>query len=172
MTTLRKLVPALITIIFVFPSAQAMQGRGFPGSGSVAALLVNKSVHRELKVTDEQVSKLEAFAKAFVEKQREELKKLKDASPDKRKEMMPEINRTMNEFLRKGLEEILSASQVKRFNQIRLQQLGAGALQDTKVQTELKLSDGQKTRIDEIVDEMRQDQAGLFDDFDEIDGCG
>ncbi len=159
MTMLRKLVPMLVIVTLTLPASRATQGRGrgyFRALGSVAALLVNKGVHRELKVTDDQASKLEVFAKKYLEKQREELAKISD-SPEDRRQKMAEVNRTLDEFLRKGLEEILSPPQIKRFNQIRLQLSGAVALQNPAVREGLKLSEGQKTQIDGIVEDARRE---------------
>src|SRR4051794_29310655 len=92
-----KLVLALGLVTLLVSSAQAQTqrpggGRGFgPGAGMGGGgvmLLSNKSVQQELKVSDEQASKLDALAVDLRTKQREQFQKLQDVPQDERRAKM------------------------------------------------------------------------------------
>jgi Spy/CpxP family protein refolding chaperone len=146
--------------------AQQQKGRGggrFGGGfGGGAVLLSNKSVQKELKVTDEQAEKLNTFAREAMEKQREQFQGLGDLSQDERREKMQELAKTRAAELRKGMDEILKPEQIKRFEEIQLQQAGASAFLTPRVQEGLKLTDEQKTRLREISEEANQAMRDAF----------
>jgi Spy/CpxP family protein refolding chaperone len=160
-----KMVLALGVVALMAAPARAQQGRGFGMFGGGAALLTNKGVQKELKVTDEQASKLDTFAQEMRDKQREQFEKFRDIPKDERREKMQEMTRTMNAELLKGLGNILHPEQVKRFEQIQLQQAGPAAFMMPRAQEGLKLTDDQKSKVREINDELGQSMRGLAQDF-------
>jgi Spy/CpxP family protein refolding chaperone len=134
------------------PGGGRGQGGGMMGGfgGGPTTLLVNKSVLEELKVTDEQKTKLADWAKDATAKQREKMQEVftPGERPDmaKMQEMMASINKEQMEDVSKVLKE----DQVKRFKEISLQIQGFRAFQSKEVQTSLKLSDEQKDALKEI----------------------
>jgi Spy/CpxP family protein refolding chaperone len=137
---------------------------GFGGGGGGAAMiLANKGVQQELKASDEQAKKLNALAEEIGEKNRGVFAKLQDLSQDERRAKMAEIARDTNTEVRKNLAEILKPEQVKRFEQIQLQQMGLMAAPDMpRVQETLKLTDDQKAKLAALQTEQREAMRELF----------
>jgi len=145
------------------------QGRGFGGGfGGGTMLLTNKGVQQELKVSDEQATKLNALAEESRAKQREEFQKLQDLSQDERREKMGQLAQTWNAEMLKNLGGILKPEQVKRFTQIQTQQAGVNAFSTPRVQEALKLTDDQKAKLrtlsDETIQSTREAAQGFQDD--------
>ena len=70
---------------------------------------------------------------------------------------MQEMGQAMNAEVRKGLTDILKPEQVKRFEQIQLQQMGVlGAPAMPRVQEALNLTDDQKSKLRTIQEEQRE----------------
>jgi len=155
MRTCGKMVLAFGVVALMAVPGWAQQGRGgrFGGGGGGAALLSNKSVQKELKATDEQAEKLNAFARETMEKQRGEFQKFADLSQEERREKMRETARTRAVELHQGMSKILKPEQVKRFEEIQLQQSGVAAFMMPRVEERLKLADDQKSKLREISEE-------------------
>ncbi len=136
-------------------------GRGFGGLGGGAMLLGQKSVQEELKLSDEQVKQV----KELVDKQREAFQGFGDLSQEERRTKMQEMAKTNNEAIAK----ILKPEQTKRFKQIALQQqvrFGlANVLNNPETAKELKITDEQKGKLEEIRNKAREETQGLG--FDE-----
>jgi Spy/CpxP family protein refolding chaperone len=164
MKTFGKMALAFGVVALMTVPASAQQGRGGRGFGfgGGAALLSNKSVHTELKVTDEQAEKLNTLARETREKQREEFQNLGDLSQEERREKMRELASTRDAELNKAMGEILKPEQVKRFRQIQLQQSGIAAFASPRVQEGLKLTDDQKSKLSEISQESGQAMREAF----------
>lgn len=138
------------------------QGRGgFGGGMGGGMLLTNKGVQAEIKVTEEQASKLTTFAEEFRAKQREAFQGFQDMSQEERQAKMKEMTESMN----KGLAEILKPEQLKRFHEIQLQQAGAMGLAQGAAAEKLKLTDDQKSQIREIQQESMQAMGDLREQF-------
>jgi len=166
MRTFSKMILASgLVVLMVAPAMAQRPGRGFGGfggGGSGAMLVANKGVQQELKVDEAQAEKLDALAQELGDKQRAEFQKLQDVSQDERREKMQEIGQAMNADLRKGLDKVLKPEQVKRFEQIQLQQSGINAFAMPRVQEDLKLTDEQKSKFREISEEQSQAIRGAF----------
>jgi Spy/CpxP family protein refolding chaperone len=136
-------------------------GRGFGGLGGGVMLLGQKSVQEELKLSDDQAKQV----KELVDKQREAFQGFGDLSQEERRTKMQEMAKTNNEAVAK----ILKPEQAKRFKQIALQQqvrFGlAFVLNNPEVAKELKISDDQKGKLEEIRNKAREETQGLG--FDE-----
>jgi acyl-CoA reductase-like NAD-dependent aldehyde dehydrogenase len=138
-------------------------GGGF-GANPLSYAADQKSVQEELKMTEDQIKK----AKDLQEKSRGNRQDFQGLSREEIQKKMAE-RRAEND---KALAGILSADQMKRLNQIVLQQRGGDALNDPKIQDELKLTDDQKEKIKAIGEdfrktmaEMRQNNQGGGGDF-------
>ena len=152
-----KLVVAFGAVAFMTAPVLAQGGRGGPGGpggmmggGGGTALLTNKGVQAELKLTEEQGEKVNAFARELMEKQRGEREGLRDLSAEERRDKMAEMNKATAATTKAKLAEILKPEQAKRFEQIQIQQAGPQAFAMANVQESLKLTDAQKSTVREI----------------------
>lgn len=139
---------AAVVVMAVSPAlAQEQQrqrggrGFGFGGMGTLF-LLGQKSVQEELKLSDEQVTKV----KELQEKQRESFQGLRDLSQEERRTKMQEAAKAQTEAVAK----LLKPAQLKRVKQISLQQAGVRAINDEEVAKALSVTDEQKEKIREI----------------------
>jgi Spy/CpxP family protein refolding chaperone len=160
---------AAVVVLAVGPAlAQAQQQRGggrgfggFGGGGIPLFYLTQKSVQEELKLSDEQVKKVTELQ----EKQREAFQGFGDLSQEERRTKMQELAKTQNEAITK----LLKPEQLKRAKQIALQQqvrIGLSAVvNNEEVAKELKFTDEQKTKLEEIRNKVREESQGLG--FDE-----
>ncbi len=157
MRTFGKMVLTLGLLAAMASPAWAQRGRGFGGAGGFGgggfgggALLTNKSVQEELKVSDDQATKLTALAEEQRTKGQDLRTKLQDLPQEERQTKMREYLSTASADLQKGLGTILKPEQLKRFNQIQTQQAGVAAFATPRVQEALKLTDDQKSKIREL----------------------
>lgn len=127
-------------------------GRGGFGGGTLF-LLTQKSVQEELKLSDEQITKV----KELQEKQRGSFQGLRDLSQEERQKKMQESAQAQQ----KALAEVLKPGQLKRVKQISLQQQGARALMNPEVAKELKITDDQKEKIRDIQTKSREELRDL-----------
>jgi len=170
MRTFGKMILACGLVGLLVAPAQAQRpggGRGFGGGmggpGGGLMLLTNKSVQQELKVDDAQGEKLNSFAQGLMEKQREQFQKLQDMPQEERRAKMQELGQAMSMEVRKGLNDLLKPEQVKRYEQIQLQQIGVlGAPAMPRVQEALNLTDDQKSKLQTIQAEQREAMGELF----------
>jgi hypothetical protein len=143
MRGLGRAFAAVSTLALFVSAAHAQGGRGM-GMGSP---ITNKSVQEELKLAPEQVSKVQTLADSLREKMRPEFQKLQDLAPEERMEKMQELARSSREETVKGLKDILQVDQLKRYQEIVLQQRGFDAMSEAEVQAKLNLSADQKDKI-------------------------
>jgi Spy/CpxP family protein refolding chaperone len=122
--------------------------QGF-GGGSVF-LLSQESVQKDLKLSDDQVTKVKELQK----KQREALQGV--SREERRTKMQEQAKATQ-----KAVKEILKPEQQKRLDQITLQREGTRALSRKEVAEALKISDEQKEKIKTIREEARKETSGL-----------
>jgi Spy/CpxP family protein refolding chaperone len=148
-------------------------GQGFGGGGfGIGGLLKNKSVQKEIKLTDEQVAKVDDVVKQVQAKHNEEFKaaqKIEDQQ--ERREKFGELQKIQSQDILKDLGDVLKPDQLKRFKQIELQVQGTRAFQDPEVQKELNLTDDQKDKIKTIsedagkeMQEARKSSQGNFEE--------
>jgi hypothetical protein len=126
------------------------KGQGGRGAGSTAAgLILNGSVQKELKLSDEQIEKAKKAAEEILSDAKDDFKKFKDATPEERSEMVQKIS----DKAHKALNDVLKPEQIKRLKQIELQQRGLG---DTNSQKALKVTDEQKEKLKKIGEETAE----------------
>lgn len=119
-----------------------------PGMMGPAGLLFNPDVQKDLKLSEEQTGKLRDALGKVMTKYREEFQKWQKSQPSAK-----EYEKTMKAFHEdsdKAVAGVLDAKQIKRLRQIEWQLNGVGALHDPELQKELKLSDEQKKKLDDI----------------------
>ncbi len=148
----------LVALAGTSANAQGFGGRGGGGMGG-PALLANKSVQKELKLTDEQVEKATAVATEIREKMQE---KMQDIPQEERREKMPAIMAELNKEAQKSLKEILKPEQATRFEQINLQVAGLQAFARPEVASKLKVTDEQKEKIKALQDESQASMREIF----------
>jgi Spy/CpxP family protein refolding chaperone len=144
------------------PEGGRRGGFGRGGMGGPGMLVNNKSVQKELQMTDDQVKKAQEVTKQIREKHQDEMAALRDMDQDERREKGAALMRTIGEETDKALGDVLKPEQMKRLKQIALQQRGAQAFTDAKVQEELKLTDDQKDKIKTINEDMRKEMGEIF----------
>jgi Spy/CpxP family protein refolding chaperone len=141
--------------------SQQRGGRGFGGGGfgGPGGLARNKSVQQELKMTDEQVKKVDDALRQVREKHQEEFQKMREGqlSDEERQTLF----KTIGEETNKELASILSAEQNKRLKQIELQQAGSRGLLQDDVEKALKLTDEQKDKIKTINEDAQKEMRSL-----------
>lgn len=164
MKSLKALIVAAVAFCAVASQAQGFRMMGFGGGGGGSMLLfrmsqdgasIREDVAKELKLTDDQQKKLLAV-------QDEQRQKMMDMfqgggfDPSDREKMQKVIGDMMKESEKK-INEVLDDSQEKRLKQLSIQRQGNAAIMQEDVQTELKLTDAQKSKIKEL--QTKQQEA-------------
>jgi Spy/CpxP family protein refolding chaperone len=121
-------------------------------------VLSNPDVQKELKLSEEQISKLKDALDKMWGKYREDFAKSPPRSPEEQQKKMREISSDGNKII----AGILDAKQLKRYRQIEWQMAGIGALGDPQLQDELKLSDEQKKKLEGIFKDAEKRMQELY----------
>ena len=167
-TTMRSLAAAAFAVAVVgLTTAQDQPRRpggfgGGPGGGfggGPTALLMNKDVQEDVKITDEQKTKLQEWAKENGAKMREKMQDAFKGGGDREK--MAAAMAEMNKEVYKEIATVLDEKQVKRLKQIEVQAAGVRAFSQPDVVAALKLTDDQKSKLKDINDEYRKDMQDL-----------
>jgi hypothetical protein len=162
-TMFSTLVGLSLVALVAGPAAAQGQGRGFGRGGSLAGLLGNASVQKELKLDDEQTTKAKATAEKIGGEAREKFTALgQDLPQEERREKMTAITQEINEATLKAVGEYLKPEQITRLKQISYQQRGARAFTDPEVAKKLNITDAQKTDIQTIVTESMAAMRTIF----------
>jgi len=152
-TMFSTLVGLSLVALVAGPAAAQGQGRGFGRGGSLAGLLGNASVQKELKLDDAQTTKAKETAEKIGAEAREKFTGLQDLPQEERREKMTAITHEINEATLKAVGEYLKPEQITRLKQISYQQRGASAFTDAEVAKKLNITDAQKSDIQTIVQE-------------------
>lgn len=138
-------------------------GGGFGGAPNVYSLLAtNKELIAELKITDDQKTKLEEVAKAAREKMGTGGGRFnRDASEEERKAAMEKMQKVQAE-IKADYEKVLDEKQKARATQISYQAMGVNAYTNKDVQTALKLTDDQKEQVKTLTDDYRKESGELM----------
>jgi hypothetical protein len=159
---LGKLAVVLACGMLLAGGAVAQQPGGFGGGGLSGMLSTNKQLQDELKMEKAQLDKLTAaLAKVFADS-RDDFAKLRNASADERTAILKKFSDANT----KAVETVLKPEQVKRLHQIENQQAGVNMFTKEEVQKDLKLTDDQKDKIDDIVKEWQKELRDLGRGFD------
>jgi hypothetical protein len=137
----------------------AAQDRRFPWPGVPASFLLSaKPVQDELNLSAEQARKVRE-AKEKDQETKEAIVAGPAAEGEKRW-------RTLVQESEKTVAALLTPTQLRRFRQIRLQQVGALALNDPKLAEELKLTESQRKAVKVIVEARKAQTDKVLADKD------
>jgi Spy/CpxP family protein refolding chaperone len=161
MRTFGKTILALGALCFLASQAHAQQGRGF-GMGGGMQLYMNSSVQKEIKLTDDQVSKVREIVTDIRGKYQDKLQEARDAQD---REKMMKLNQEMTAEARKAMSEVLKPEQQKRFTEIQMQQMGAMAFSNPEVQKKIVLTDDQKDKLKTINDDAMAQRREIMQGF-------
>jgi hypothetical protein len=126
-----------------------------PYLGSPLPLLRHKSVQEDIKLSAEQIQKLQVI----LEREMESLKSWLELDVVERSKKMAEMWKQDEKLM----AAILKPEQAKRLYQVGLQHYGGRALEDATVAKELNLTDDQKSKINEILDKVGTQAGELLD---------
>jgi Spy/CpxP family protein refolding chaperone len=146
------------------PGTGRGMGGGF-GFGSVYNMLsTNKDLQAELKITDEQKTKLEAVAKDLAEKRQAAGGggRYNPNATDEERKAAEEARAKAAAETKKAYEAVLTPDQAKRTAQINIQNMSVRAFGDKDVQTSLKMGDDQKEKIKTVLDGYQKDLRELM----------
>jgi hypothetical protein len=158
---------ALSLLMVLVPSAIAQRVPFQPdntltGIGGLDGLLLLQSVQKELKLGDEQAQQVKEVVRATRQKHRaafDELMKPEIGQEERRRKVLQLMEQVSRESM-DGLKEILAPEQTRRLKQIALQERGLQAFSDPEVGKALKLTSGQREKIDALAEnatrEMRE----------------
>jgi hypothetical protein len=153
------LMLAAFLLMAVNGAASAQRGGGFGqrgGFGGGLALLRTPEVQKELKMTPEQISKVDAKQQEVGEAM-QQLFQSAGNPQDMTAEERAKFQARVQEVQAKAVNDILTdEAQRKRFRQLELQQQGGNALTRKEVADELKLTDDQKKKIGDLQQEANQ----------------
>ena len=168
---------ALALVALVAMTAEAQQrgrgGFGFGGqSRGIVSLASNEAVQKDLGLSGDVVSKLNTLNDDYRAARTKEyetagidFQSFGNLSDDERRKVtakMNDVNTKLNEESTPKLKELLSADQVKRLKQIRVQEQGGESLTDPDVAAELALTDDQKKKVAEVQADYSRKQRELF----------
>lgn len=168
-TAVRALCGAiLVAVLAPVPAEPAQEKRasqpidGSAASGSVEALLRHPDVQSELKLSTQQMEKVIEIARRIREKHQADFDKLRDPAVEQRRQPEANLTRTVAQETVEALRDVLDPGQVKRVEQIHLQQQGLRAFEDPKIGKALRLTDEQKNKLTIIAHEAAQEARKLF----------
>jgi Spy/CpxP family protein refolding chaperone len=151
----RMSIAVVVATVFLFCSqallAQGQGRRGPLGEGFRLRVLALSQVQDDLNLTEDQ--------KAAANKAGESLQGLfgglQNATQEERQQKMQEIQAKTRAAI-DDVNKVLSKEQNERLDQIVLQARGAGALADEKLAADLKITDAQRQKLQEIQQQTRQ----------------
>jgi hypothetical protein len=137
------------------------QGRAGGGMrmGGLGGLLLNDSVHEELKLSEDQIAKIQGVVPKVQRKHQQDFAQLRNLSPSERHQKGAEMTKAFNDEILKDLGDTLKPEQVKRLKEIDLQEQGTRAFADPEIAAALKLTDAQKEKIKSINDDFMAEMS-------------
>jgi len=148
------------------PAQERGQGRGGAGGfggggfgGGKIGLIQNAQVQQELKLSDEQKSKVDEVASRVREAGPQRSQGGGQADREQLRERMQAMSRVVAEEEKK-LDEVLNDEQKTRLEQISLQVTGVRALARDEVASKLGLSDEQKEKVQAALRSQRGQFGG------------
>jgi Spy/CpxP family protein refolding chaperone len=158
----------VLTLLFAFvgvlmstAQAETPSGRrGFGDArGTLLGLLRLEEVQKELKLSEDQATKVNEISEKLRGEMREQYAVLQDIeNMQERRAKTTELSNQLDAKAREQLREVLSREQMMRLFQIRLQVRGAVyALNNTRIAGRLELTDEQKKKVAEL-DKATQDK--------------
>ena len=129
-TMIRTMVGLGLVALIAGPAAAQGRRGGFGrGGGSLAMLLGNESVQKELKLDDTQIEKAKELAEKIARECARSARACRISSQEERRTKRQEINQEINDSTLKAVGEFLKPEQITRLKQISYQQRGPASLQ-------------------------------------------
>ena len=154
-TRVVRFMALMLAIGLVTPLFGQPRPGGFGRGVDDSQLLSAKDVQTELKLTEDQIKKVETISKDLREKYGADLK-----DKDKR----AEASKKMGEERTKALADVLKPEQTKRLKQIGIQVGGLAALQKKELQDALKFTEKQTADLKGLTDDLDKDRGEIFKD--------
>jgi hypothetical protein len=161
-TMIRSLVGLSLVAMLAAPAFAQGRGGFGRGGGSLAGLLGNASVQKELKLDDDQTGKAKEVSEKIGGEIREKMQGFQDLSPEERREKMLAIDKEFTEATVKAAGAFLKPEQITRLKQISYQARGAQAFIYPEVVSKLNLTDSQKSDIQSINQESMSQMREIF----------
>jgi len=157
---------AISAVVVVEAQQPRPGGGGFGGVNVYTAVLSNKDLQEELKITDEQKEKLKPVSEKVTEAGKKNRDVFKDAGmdKDKLKEAFTEFSKLQeksNAEAKKSVEDVLNSEQKKRIAQIEIQAKGLRAFSDETIAKNLGITEAQSSKIKGIMEEYAKDTKDL-----------
>ena len=162
------LVGAITLTATSVPAQQPGKGKGFGGGmgGGALNLIRSKTVQEDVKITEDQGSKLKEWAKDYAPKMQEMMKsKMEGIDPSQFREKMPAIQAAMAVETYKELGAVLKPEQIARLKQIEVQMAGTRAFAMPAVTEALKLKDEQKEKLKDVTDSAQKETMDLGQEY-------
>jgi hypothetical protein len=153
----RKLTFIIVisAVLSALSGAQFMMGGG---QGSQYMLLMRPDVKKDLKITDDEQTKLDAAQQDMMGQMRQVFQ---DAQGDR--EAMQTGMKKLMDGLATSIKGILTADQIKRLGEINVQMQGAMILTDPDQQKALKLTDDQVKQVKDLQTKQQAANQSLFE---------
>jgi Spy/CpxP family protein refolding chaperone len=162
------LLPFIATVALVgSTSAQPPGGGRGPGMarfGSLLGLMGSEQVQKELKLSEEQVTKVGEMSEKLRGEMREQFGSLRDIQDrDQLRAKMRELMNESDRNAREQLREVLNGDQMRRLFQIRLQvRAVAESLASEWLANRLQITPEQKEKLEQITQDTQAKQMALF----------
>lgn len=164
------LAVAVVAALMAGAVAQPGQGRGgFGGRGGMmmgggfqndTVLLMRSDVQAELKLTNDQRTRLEQMQERI---RQQMMERMQSGGMQGNREAMQAEFRRMQEETTRQINAILTADQQKRLRQIGIQMAGARAVMREDVAKELGITPDQKTRLDRLQEAQRAANQSIME---------
>ena len=141
---------------------QGMMGGGMMGPMAGLAVLGTTEGQAELKITPEQVTKLQGLQENMRSSMMERFQAIQDVPEDERRGKMESVMKEVGEGMKKDIKSILDADQFKRYEQIATQAMGFSAFSQPEIQKALKVTDAQKEQFEKIQEENMEMMRDAF----------
>lgn len=136
------------------------RGRGFGGQMDRLQLVQRADVQEDLKITEEEKTKIAAVTKAYEDEASAARENLQAAGGDFAA-MRAEMKKISDKY-NPQIAGILTADQNKRLDEIKIQMGGARIVSDPEVAKTLGLTDDQNSKIKDAIDKNGSDRRALF----------
>jgi len=145
--------------------ALAQPGRGGFGmrggfGNNLLYLAMNEAVQKEIEVVDDQKAEINKISEEIRSQrpqgERPNFREMSEEEREKYIAQMRERGAKEAKIANAKLEEALLPHQMKRLKEIALQQRGTSALTDPEVAKELKITDAQKKKLDDVNQKNRE----------------
>jgi hypothetical protein len=156
-----KLAVAVLVVGMLAGTAVGQNFVGGPVAGA-GVLLGNPDVHKELNLTEDQITKAREVSQSVRERMKDHFDKLKKLKPEQQKAQFQELHKANEAEVQKVLKDVFNADQHKRFKQLELQWRGATTFADPEIQQTLKLTDQQKEKIKTINLDLDKEMREAF----------